>query len=199
LPNNSSTGGYLAPAAAPAPLEGAALNSFIQAWVVGITGMPGPMVRPRLQSEPPSVPQTGTAWVSIGIADRSADKFPYVRHDPVAGDQLSRHQMLGLLCSFYDNGTNGAAELYAGLMRDGCAIAQNREPLTLAGFALGSVGDTQVVPSLLKETWLYRVDVPLDLRRQIVRAYPVLDLVAGAATLYTDIGLGPDPIVVASP
>lgn len=188
MSNNSSTGGYLAPAGSPAPLEGQALNRFIQGWVVGITGLAGSMVRPRWQPEPADIPDAGDAWAAIGITERPSDTFPYVGHDPAGGtgdgaDNLQRHEMLGVLASFYDLGTNGLADYYASLLRDGAAIAQNRETLETSGFNLIDVGDMTTVPSLLKSRWLYRVDLPFRLRRAIARSYPVLNVETGIVTI----------------
>lgn len=189
MPNTSATGGPLAPSASPAPLEGQALLDFIQDLVVGITGLDGTVVRPRWQPEPPNVPSGGTAWAAIGVTSRTADTYPYVTHDSVNDvDAMQRHEILNVLCSFYDTGAGGQADAYAALLRDGIAIGQNREKLFLAGMGLVDVGELMAVPSLLKQRWLYRVDLPLVIRRQIDRTYPVLTILTGEATLNTDDG-----------
>jgi hypothetical protein len=95
---------------------------------------------------------------------------------PSGYDQLQRHQTLVLRCSFYDTGTNGQADFYADFMKDALAIAQNREPLQLAGMGLIDVEEPVVVPSLLKERWLYRTDLVVNLRRVILRNYGVLNI-----------------------
>lgn len=193
MANDSSTGGPLAPAAAPAPtpLEGQALLTFIQNWIVGIIGLPGDMVRPRWQPEPGNIPDAGDCWAAIGITRRPSDTYPYVAFVDDANPptyQMQRHEDLETLCSFYDLGSTGQADMYAALLRDGTAIPQNREPLRAGGFAFVSCGDITPVPSLLKSRWLYRVDLPLTLRREIDRNYPVLPVVEGDATLYANDG-----------
>jgi hypothetical protein len=191
--NDSSTGGVLSPLPnpAPTPLAGLALNDFIQAWVVGITGLAGNLVRPRWQPEPPIIPDAAVAWCAIGIASRRGDTFPFVGHDGDGNglDQIIRNEELDLLCSFYDLGTNGMADQFAELMRDGAVIAQNRAVLQAQNFDLGFVGDLTIVPSLLKSRWLYRVDLPIQVRRQVVRQYPVLNVVSVAGSVTTDSGL----------
>lgn len=168
----------LLPNSSPAPLEGAALNAFLQGWVVGITGVDGSLVRPRWQGEPPNLPVAGTAWIALGVAARRADRFPYVdipqrgtSQDPIFN--LQRNEELDLLLSFYDLGTNGEADYYAALFRDGTAIPQNRELLFLNGFGLVDVGDSVAVPVLTQKRWLYRVDQRTTLRRMIQRTYAV--------------------------
>jgi hypothetical protein len=190
--NDSSTGGPLAPiATGPAPLTGLALNNFLQAWLAGITGLDGTLVRPRLQAESPIIPDAATAWASFGIAERDGDAFPFVGHDGSQNDgngldQIIQNEELTLLASFYDLGTNGLADFYAELMKQGAAISQNREYLKAQNFDIGWVGNLTTVPSLLKVRWLYRVDLPIYVRRQIVRQYPVLNVLSIASSVTTD-------------
>lgn len=193
---DSSTGGYLTPLPppAPTPLEGQALLDFIQGWIVGITGLDGTLVRPYWQSEPPNVPQAGTAWCAFRVSTRPADEFPYVGFDKSTDVfQLQRHETLNALASFYDLGSGGQADYYAALLRDGSAVAQNREPLTAAGFGLTRVGSPLAVPVVFKMRWQYRVDLEVVFRREIVRLYAVETIVSAAGNIYTDGGLPPQP------
>lgn len=199
MPNTSATGGYLLPDVPSPPLEGKALLQFLQAVVVGITGMDGSLVRPRWQAEPPNIPDADTAWCSFGIMNRIADTFPYVKHVGSAldggYDHLQRQEQLEMLASFYDLGVSGEADYLASVLRDGLAIAQNREALYLGGFALAYTGDLTPVPILLKERWLYRVDFSFTLRRQIDRKYSVLNILSfqgqlDAGTIGTEIPIG---------
>jgi hypothetical protein len=135
-----------------------------------------------------------TAWCSIGIQTRRGDTFPFVGHDGDGNngnglDQIIRNEELDLLCSFYDLGTNGMADFYAEIMRDGAIIAQNREYLQAQNFDLGFVGELTVVPSLLKQRWMYRVDLPIAVRRQVVRQYPVLNVESIAGSIICDDGV----------
>jgi hypothetical protein len=174
--NTSASGGYLAPEAVPAPLEGEALLRFIQQFVVGITGLPGDMVRPRWQPEPPNIPSAGEAWAAIGVSARPSDTYPYVGEidTPEGGvAELQRHEDLNILSSFYGLGSGSLADEFCARLRDGLSISQNLEPLFHAGMGFISCGVPVAVPSLLKERWLYRVDLPFGIRRAIVRRYPV--------------------------
>ncbi len=189
--NTSASGGYLLPAATPAPLEGEDLFVFIQTQVKGITGMDGKLVRPAPQGEPPNIPPQATAWAAIQITQIPADTFPAVIHRPDAfgglgGDELQQNEQIAVLTSFYDTGVTGQAMNLATLLRTGYAIAQNREPLRKAGFAINSMGTETPVPVILKERWLYRVDLNFILSRQITRLYRVQNVLSVDQNLSTN-------------
>lgn len=195
MTNTSATGGYLVPDPTTPPLEGQALEDFIGDVIAGITGLDrDTAVIPRWQPEPPNITDAGTCWVAFGFQpDRENDTFPYVGHnggasvdDPGAYDELQRNEMLPCLCSFYGLGAGSAADAYCAQLRDGLLIDQNREALTAQGFALTSIDPPQPVPTLLKERWLYRVDLKVNFRRLIVRQYPVLNIASAQSTLEVD-------------
>lgn len=181
--------GYIAPTGA-APLEGTALQDFLQQVLVGITGLSGKLVRPRWQAEPPNIPEAGECWCAFGINERFKDTNAYVWQNPGALNAgvtgLQRQEELHLLASFYDTGSNGQADKYAELLCDGFQIPQNREVLDANGYALVNTGQPTPVPSLLKLRWLYRVDVPVIIRRQIDRTYSVPNIQSADAELITD-------------
>jgi hypothetical protein len=204
MPSNSSaTGGYLAPAPNPAPLEGQALLRFFQQIIVGVTALPGNMVRPFWQEEPPDIPDAGTAWAAFKITKRPSDDFPYVGISKVpAGNvayQMQRHEELDILTTFYDlgstgiNNTGGQADYNAALLRDGLLVPQNREQLFLNGMGLINTGDLVTVPVIVKKRWQYRVDLEWRVRRQINRTYNVLTIVSASGDIYYDTGLPAQP------
>lgn len=197
MSDTSASGGPLLPAVSTPPVQGRALQQFIQAWIVGISGLSGDMVRPRWQAEPPNIPDSGNAWASIGITRTTRDTYPYVKHfcdnelqPPGPGhDQLQRHEQLDILCSFYDLGVDGQADFYASQTSDGMCIAQNREVLLANGWGFVEAKELVTVPSLLKVRWVYRVDLPIVIRRAIVRTYPVENILSLGGTVTTDTGV----------
>lgn len=182
--NDSSTGGYLLPATSPAPLEGQALNRFLQQVWVGITGLDGTLIRPRWQAEPPAIQPFGTDWMAFGITRRKGDTFTSTIHDPTGNgnDSVYRQEMLDILCTFY----GPDADNYASLLREGLFVAQNREVLQLNNFGLVEVGEAVAVPEIIKDRWTYRVDMRVTLRRSILRTYPVLNILSAEGTVDTD-------------
>lgn len=185
MANDSSTGGYLDPAASPAPLQGQDFDRFMQQVVVNITGIAGQFVRPRWQPEPPNAPPNSTDWAAIGAIDFNADTFPSVSHvdtDSGGRDVLFEQEEVAMLVSFF--GPNAVRN--AAVFRDGLKIAQNREVLASADIAVIDTGRITAVPALMHERWQYRVDLPFNLRRAIRRFYPVLNILSATGSIITD-------------
>lgn len=189
--NTSATGGPLLPAPTPAVLNDKQLEIFFQEWLVGITGYEDKLIRPAWQPEPPNIPLDGVDWMAFRISVSSADTF--VANVQYPGyNQLRRHQVLTLRFSFY--GPNASS--FADLLRDGCGIPQNSEVLQAQNMGLIGFGDQVTAPELVKNIWYRRIDMELQVKRQIVRNYPVLTLLSAQTLLdnelyVTDISVSP--------
>lgn len=185
MANDSSTGGYLQPSSTGGDLNDQALAQFLQQIVVNIVGIAGNLVRPRWQPEPANIPDFGSNWAAIGPGSRKRDSFSAIIHNPGAGDSegsstVIRNRVMDILCSFY----GPLAETNSELLAMGLELPQNREVMQLAGFNIvGGVGDSTIVPVLLKQRWYYRVDIPFTVRQQQKYTYPILDLEAAQATM----------------
>jgi len=169
----------------PVPPQTQSFEDFLQQVFVGISGLDPTLVRPRWQPEPPNVPDKGVDWLAIGITDWDPDTYAFVRHLGAmsdGADWLQRHETVNILASFY--GPNASRN--CGVLRDGFQIAQNREVLQANGIGLQETGTARLVPTLLKETWRYRVDMPIVLRRMILREYEVLNILTSGITVYND-------------
>lgn len=170
----------------PAPLQGLDLNRLIQQWISDVLGdaLDKSLVRPYVQAEPPLVPDTGEAWLAFTQSVVGFDKFPYVRV-LVDSVELQRHEDMRVLCSFYDTGVNGQAARLSSLLRDGISVPGNMETLAAQNMGLASLEDEVALPTMLKLKWLWRVDLPFVLRRQITRVYQVPNITRAVGTLYT--------------
>lgn len=182
--NTSATGGYLSPKTTPAPTEGDALDDALQEVVVGITGIAASLVRPRWQPTPPPQPDANTDWCAIGITDSEPDANAYIAHDGTGDgqDNMQRHEDFQVLASFY--GPNGRS--LAGVLRDGLQVGQNRYPLDAVSVKFIGTGRILSVPELINEQWVRRVDMTIDFRRQVDRAYPVLNIDGAQGTFSSD-------------
>jgi hypothetical protein len=193
MATNSSQAGYLAPSSAAVYDD--ALDDFLQQVIVGLTGLPGSLVRPRWQAEPLQRPDFTVNWVSFGLARSEVDPFAYEAHDP-AGEGptiVERDEILTYAHSFYGPNAHGLVER----LRDGFEIPQNRDVLASGGLGLIEVQEAVKVPSLLAERWVPKIDVSILYRRRTRRAYPVLTIKTAGIELVTE--HGSTPISVTQP
>lgn len=178
---DSSTGGPLLPLAGD-PLEDDALDDFLQGFIVGITGMPGVLVWPRWQPEPPNIPEWGVDWAAVGVNMREGDTYAVEEHQADGTTIVTRHETLDIATTFY----GPHCQANAALLRDGLGLAQNRELLFANGMGLVSVGQLQKGGDLVKNRWMQTSELPWSFRRIINRTYPIRDLVALDLTVQTE-------------
>jgi len=163
-------------------MEGQTLNRFLNEVMVGLTGLPGKMVRPRWQPEPANVPGLNENWLAFGVMRKIPDTYAVELHycdneliPPGRGyDELQRHETFEILLSFYGPDADSNVEIF----RDGLQIAQNREVFQNNAMGLVETGEALTIPALVKERWYYRVDITMIMRRQIRRIYPVFNLLS---------------------
>ena len=182
--SDSTTQGYIVPLAGTEPLEDQSLEDILQAMLVGVTGLPGTLVRPRWQSVPPAQPAVDVDWAAFGISSETPDANAYVRHDPAGGaglgtSQQQRHEDVALLVTFY--GPHGQA--MAKRLTMGLGMAQNREILGLAGIKLKQVGTAQNLSELINFQNVRRVDIEVQLRRIVTTDYAIRSLASLTATV----------------
>lgn len=180
---DSSVAGYLQPVGPP-PSEDTDLDSIFQQLIVGLTGLPGSMVRPRWQPVVPKQPEPTANWAAIGVTDIEHDANSYEQHDPSGdgSDTFIRHEILVVLCSFY--GPN--ALNYAAQTRDGMYVAQNNATLDQYEMGLVEVGSMVAAPELVNQQWIRRFDLKMRIRRRIKRTYPILNILTAQVTAQTE-------------
>lgn len=176
MSNDSSTGGFIPPASSPAPLADDALDALLQQLVVGVTGLPGNMVRPRWQQVVPKQPDPSTNWCAIGVTNISPDDYPSQIHSGTGNgsDTQTDHESITVTASFY--GPNAMAN--AKQLRSGLYVTQNRDTLAAADLNLQEAKQLVQAPDLVNEQWIRRWDLTIVLRRQSVYAYPILNIVS---------------------
>ncbi|TDV39531.1 hypothetical protein C7405_101650 [Paraburkholderia caballeronis] len=182
--NDSSTGGYLAPAVDAPPDEDDALDDLVHDLIVGVTALPSDLVRPRWQPVVAKQPEPSANWCAFGIAEQRPDASPAIQHDGAdeGGDTYIRHEEFSVACTFY----GPAAKGYAQRLADGLAIPQNREALGANDMAFISVSEIRAAPDLVNQQWIRRYDMTVTLRRKIVRAYAVLNIMSAELSTTTD-------------
>ena len=178
-PNNSSTGGYLLPQKQPSPFGKLSFEDFLQTVFVGVSGLPGDLVRPKWQIDPPPNPPIETNWLAIALAEDDADTFAYSSVDQNGNNQFMRMEELAVQCTF--NGPS-SHELMR-VVRDGLQLGQNREALKSVKMDFVSTTKGVRVPDLLNERWVNRWEMTCYLRREDLRVYPILNFVSGSGTV----------------
>ena len=179
MTNDSTAAGYLQPVGT-APPEDAYLDAIFQQMIVGLTGLPGNMVRPRWQPTVPKQPEPTANWCAVGVMDIEPDPYAYEQE---SADGLSttliRHEIIPVLCSFY--GPNGRA--FASQARDGIQLSQNNAMLDLHEMGLVEASRITAAPELVNQQWIRRFDLTMRIRRRIVRTYQVLSVLSAQATV----------------
>jgi len=184
MANDSTQAGWLVPTAQSPPLEDAALDAVFQQMIVGLTGLPGNMVRPRWQPTVPKQPEPTVNWCAIGVTNSEPDANPAMIHNGAdeGSDTLQRNEVLTVLASFY--GPNASAN--AAQARDGIFVSQNNAMLGTYSMGLVSVGPKRPAPELVNQQWIRRYDFEIKVRREIIRTYNVLNILSADGTVDSD-------------
>ncbi len=172
MPNTSASGGYLTPTN-PHPTGDIDFARVLNNLVVGITGLPGSLVRPRWQEVPSPIPTITTDWAAVGvteIAGENGDAY-HKQYD----DHMSQRngEILTILVSFY--GPN--SEKNARILRDGMFINQNyEEVIETSGLHPVDSGPIRTLPEQVNDRWYRRADMEIRLKRDINRDYGILTI-----------------------
>jgi hypothetical protein len=178
------TTGYVKPETLKQFPKGLTLPQFLQTLIVGLSGLDGTLVRPKWQVEPAESPDIEIQWISFGLVKTTPDANAYVGVAEDGSNVFQRHEGLELGLTIF--GPEGAA--LAGLIRDGFFIYQNLEALRSANMGFTKTGPALVVPELVNERRLNKVEMSVFLRREIQRVYPVLTLVSANGQIHSFVG-----------
>lgn len=185
-PNSTASGGLLLPYPQPPTLESSPPNltfvQFMQTVLVGLSGIPGTLVRPNWQPEPPKQPDLAVDWLAFGLGDVTPDNNAYVSIDADENPTLQRNELIPVTVSVY--GPN--AYNNAGLIRDGFQLTQNLTSLRKANVGFAYDGPIRHLPDFVNERWIERYIYEFSIRRQLNRTYPLLSFASANGTIYGD-------------
>lgn len=167
---NSSVAGFLAPLTAP--IYDNPLDDFLHAFLVALTTLPGQLVRPRWQPEPPNMPDFPVDWLSWGIVDIDEDRFAYQEQIDATTTVVERDEIMTMLMSFYGPRAGQLAKQFSASVQ----LSQNRAYLHSQKMAVIEVMNQVRIPALTKEKWVPRVDQRMRFRRRASWAYQIRTL-----------------------
>jgi hypothetical protein len=156
-----------------APLYDNPLDDFFHAFLVALSTIPGALVRPRWQPEPPNLPNFATDWLAWGITEMGEDRFAFQDQVQVGmggfHGVVERDEILTMLMSFYGPRSAQLAKQVSASIQ----LGQNRPYLRAQNLTVIEVLDPVKVPALLKEKWVPRVDQRIRFRRRATWAYQI--------------------------
>lgn len=198
MPNDSTTVGYLTPIDAIPPVDDRPLEDIFGDAISGITGLARNDVRPRVQPQPPNLPDQEHNWCAFSVNLTDQDTFAYQRHLPVleagGANQVERDVFMDVLCSFYGANSNQIM----GRWREGLSIDQNRDVLGSYQIKLIGLGKPVMVPSLIKDRYARRVDLVTQFVRRVTVTYGIRHLLSANGELRTE-ELAPVPLTINQP
>ncbi|MGB9040374.1 MAG: hypothetical protein WCC23_17955 [Acinetobacter calcoaceticus] len=167
---DSASGGYITPSGGSAYDQ--ELGDIFQDFIVGITSLPGDMVRPRFQTEPPPMPAVGEDWCAFAVKSITPDDGPYFEQKDETMDSI-RHEELTLFLSFY--GDHGQS--IANVLKDGLGIPQNIAQLKAQKIKFISTGEIITAPDFLNNQYVHRYDLTAVFKRKTLRTFAVRSFV----------------------
>ncbi|MFW1775198.1 phage neck terminator protein [Acinetobacter seifertii] len=167
---DSATGGYITPSSGTAYDQ--ELEDIFQAFIVGITSLPGDMVRPLFQRDPPPFPEIGEDWCAFAVKNIKSDDGPYFDQKDETMDSI-RHEELTLFLSFY--GDHGQS--IANVLKDGLGIPQNITQLKAQKIKFISTGELITAPDFLNNQYVHRYDLTAVFKRKTSRTFAVKSFV----------------------
>ncbi len=177
--NDSTQKGYLLPATAPASWE--SLEDALQEAARMICNVPGELVRPRYQPNPPHRPDPEKNWIALGVRDCPASRVQH-GHDSKGQDVVTTYSDLDVLFSFY----GPRAFVLAMFLRDGLYIEQNRSALRRAGVSVVQVGEPSPAPELINGHYGQRWDMTVLVTYKTRQRYNVRNLLDAQVTVVSD-------------
>ena len=177
---DSTAAGYLRPGTSPP--YGNELEDVFQRAIVGITGIPGNMIRPKYQPSPANQPGFDVDWCAFSVYVEPRMWNPHKAVLPDGSYVVEGTEVLAVACSFYGPNYQALETSW----RDGVHLGQNLDELVAQKIAFIEFDDPVVVPVLLKQQWVKKADVKATFHRWTSRTYPVLSLVDAPGTINSD-------------
>lgn len=201
MSNTSATGGVLSPIGT-LPFDDVDLDDVFQNLAVGITGLPGSLVRPRWQiaadvagglGGTPKQPEPSVNWCAIGVTAVKQSAGPWLVYDAPTNTELYwDHEELTVIASMY----GPKCQSFMRLLRAGLNVPQNTESLLPFMIRYVGCGPIRTAPELVNNQWIRRQDISLEFRRKVIMTYGIENILISEINLIDDTGEVNDVIIV---
>lgn len=188
---SSTVAGFLAPLTAP--IYDNPLDDFFHAFLAALTTIPGQLVRPRWQPEPPNMPDFDVDWLAWGIVDIEEDAFAWQGQTDDAELAVERDEIMTMLMSFYGPRAGQLAKQFSASVQ----LSQNRAYLQPQKLTVVEVLNQVRIPALTKEKWVPRVDQRVRFRRRASWTYQIRTLESMQLGLNNELYI--TPLVITEP
>lgn len=169
---------FYVPQLDPRPPDDLALATDIARIVLGVTGLPPGLVRPRWQRKAPNFPPFDVTWCSVGVVRTSVDDYPENRQEDLVLRQVV-HSTVEALVTCYGP---GAGEV-ASTLRSGLMLGLNQAAINELGLAVVGVEGTTTLDEEVNSEFLRRVDLPVTFRRSVVFDYETRSILRADGTI----------------
>jgi len=188
VPNTSATGGFLLPTS-PDPVGDLDLDRKLNDLISGAAGLPGDLMRPRYQREPPPRPPPDTDWGSFGVIELDRVGPNYIQHVPDGNgrDVMKCEWDLRIFVSFYGPNCGRIAQRFL----DGLEETQNHESAVANGLHLREMRTIAILGEQVNMSWYRRAELEILIRHKFSRDYDVLNILS-AAGMVTSQGTSPE-------
>ncbi len=138
-------------------------------------------MRPNWQEKPPTNPDLAVNWLAFGIVLEEPDYSAYTGQNDDGTQTMSRHEGITLKCTFY----GPLAMQYARIVRNGFQVPQNAAALRAAKMGFVSTTAPVHIPELVNERFIDRIEMAVQLRRQEIETYPVLNIESAVGSIHS--------------
>lgn len=177
--STSEKPGYLRPTSRVPVAGNLTLLQFLSTVFIGLSTLPGNMVRPMWQVEPPKQPNWPTNWMAFGILN-FVPRNNYVGVRENGTTFIQGQKPMEITTSFYGENAMQIAELVA----DGFQIQQNLDALNKANIGFTGCSAINNVPEFVNERWLARLTMQVSLLVQTQYNYPILPFLSANGDIH---------------
>lgn len=155
------------------------VEQVIHDLILGLTDIPGDLIRPVWQEEQPQQPTILTNWCAFGFTEFRNQWLPI--KDYSSGTQMTMMEFF--TCALWMYGPQAVNN--CALIRDSLFISRNREALLAVGTKFIDTSAIRRIPELINTKMYERAYMEIELVRGVYRNYNIQEITGGSVALQT--------------